>query len=92
MYLLLAFLPHTHGEHSMEVRAGDGQQGPVSRDSLAVGHQNNITELAVTPLLVQTLQQLCSLFHPAEHLRAEQFTQLKEKVWGSTYQLWFLSL
>lgn len=77
-YLFLVFLLHTQGEHSMEVRAGDGQQGSVSRDALVIGNQNHIAELAVLPLLVKTLQQLCSLFHPAEHLQTQG-----HKVWRS---------
>lgn len=68
MYLLLAFLPHAQSEHSMEVRAADGQQGSVSTQPLVVSNQHHITELAVLPLLVEALQDLCRLIHPAEHL------------------------
>lgn len=68
MYLLLAFLPHAQSEHGVEVRAGDGQQGSVSRDPLVVCHQHHIAELAVLPLLIEALQHLHSLIHPAEHL------------------------
>lgn len=70
-HLFLVFLPHTQGEHSLEIWAGDGQQGSVSRDTLLISHQNHITELAVLPLLVKTLQQLCSYVHPAEHLQTQ---------------------
>lgn len=69
VYLLLVFLPHAQGEHRMEVWAGDGQQGSVSRDPLVISHQYHITELAVPPLLVETLQHLRSLIHPAKDLR-----------------------
>lgn len=71
-YLFLVFLPHTQGEHSMEVWAGDGQQGSVSRDALVIGHQNHIAELVVLSLLVKTLQQLCSLFCTVKHLQTQR--------------------
>lgn len=74
MYLLLAFLPHAQSEHSVEVWAGDGQQGPVSRDPLVVGHQHHITELAGLPLLVKTLQDLHRLILAAEHLQRNTTT------------------
>lgn len=71
-YLVLALFPHARGEHRVEVWAGDGQQGSVSRDPLVVSHQHHVTELAAVPLLIETLQHLQSLIHPAEHLQTQR--------------------
>lgn len=70
-YLILPFFPHAQGEHRVEVWAGDSQQGSVSRDPLVVSHQHHVTELAVAPLLIETLQHLQSLIHPTEHLSTQ---------------------
>lgn len=60
--------PHAQGEHSLEVWAGNGQQGSVSRDPLAICDQDHIAELVLLPLLIEALQHLHSLVIWVENL------------------------
>lgn len=60
-YLLLALLPHAQGEHGMEVGAGEGQEGSVSRDLSLISDQHHVAEVAVLPLLIQAVQDLRGL-------------------------------
>lgn len=68
-YLLLVLLLHAQAEHGLEVWAADGQHRPVGPDPPAIRHQNHVTEPALLPLLVQTLQNLHGLVRRAEHLQ-----------------------
>lgn len=70
-YLLLVLLLHAQSKHSIEIRAGDRQQGSVSGDALVFSHEDHIAELAVLPLLVEALQQFSGMIHAAENLQTQ---------------------
>lgn len=70
-YLLLVLLLHAQSKHSIEIRAGDRQQGSVSGDALVFSHEDHIAELAVLPLLVEALQHFSGMIHPAENLQTQ---------------------
>lgn len=80
MYLLLTFLLHAQCEHSMEVWAGNSQQGSVSRDSLVVSHQDHVAEFPVLPLFIEALQDLHRLIHTVEHLHRIGKKEEEEKI------------
>lgn len=78
VYLLLTFLLHAQGEHSMEVWAGNSQQGSVSRDLLVVRHQDHVAEFPVLPLFIEALQDLHRLIHTVENL--QQISKKEKKI------------